>query len=135
MNNRSNVARLSDTTIHDWYRMVFAYSDQLVYDLADEFDLTTDDLVLDPFNGTGTTTLASKQMGIDAIGTDASPIGVLAGRVKANWEIDVAEFENRRTELVDTIEPVFREISAEGAVTLDSFRDGETRHARCASTA
>lgn len=127
MEHQSNVARLSDTSIHDWYRMVFAYSDQIIYDLVETFEITEDDLILDPFNGTGTTTLAAKRMGIDSIGTDASPVGVLAGEVKTNWDIDLDEFIERREELLDTIHPVFQEISAEGATTLDSFTSGGGR--------
>lgn len=124
MDHSSNVARLSDTSIHDWYRMVFAYSDQIVYDLADEFAISKDDLILDPFNGTGTTTLAAKRLGIDAIGTDVNPVSVLASRVKTNWQVDLEELASRRAELLDVIRPVFRVISAEGSTTLDSFTDG-----------
>ena len=123
MDYKSNIARLSDTDIHDWYRMVFAYSDQIIYDLIEKFDITKDDLILDPFNGTGTTTLAAKQKGIDAIGTDASPAGVLAGKVKTTWNIDLREFSRRRNGLLRTIEPVFRQIDSENNVTLSSFRD------------
>lgn len=124
MENKSNVERLTETDIHDWYRMVFAYSDKIIFDLVDEFGITEEDLILDPFNGTGTTTLAAKKLGIDSIGTDASPIGVLAGKTKCNWDIDLEEFQDRRESLLSIIKPVFSEISSEQNVTLDSF-DGE----------
>jgi len=124
MEDKGNVARLDETAIHDWYRMVFAYSDELVYGLLDEFDAGADDLVLDPFNGTGTTTLAAKKRGIDSIGADASPIAVLAGRCKTAWDIDLETFRHRRSELLSVVEPVFRRISAEENVTLSSFGDG-----------
>jgi DNA modification methylase len=123
MEHLSNVARLDDTSIHDWYRHVFAYSDQIIVDLANEFEIAEDDLILDPFNGTGTTTLAAKRLGIDAIGVDVNPVAVLAGRVKTNWNIDLDEFEQRRTDLLRTLEPVFKCISAEGNVTLRSYGD------------
>lgn len=126
MEHKSNIARLSDTSIHDWYRMVFAYSDQIIYDLGEEFGITEDDLILDPFNGTGTTTLAAKKEGIDSIGTDANPVGVLAGKVKTTWNIDLEEFRKRRNTLLRTIEPVFRKISSEGNVTLSSFTNEES---------
>jgi DNA modification methylase len=126
MEHKSNIARLSDSDIHDWYRMVFAYSDKLITDLVDEFDITEDDLLLDPFNGTGTTTLAAKKHGIDSIGTDASPIAVLAGRTKTNWDVDLDEFIRRRDELLSTVKPVFDYLGAEGNATLDAFTSGET---------
>ena len=123
LKHQSNLARLEDLSIHDWYRFVYAYSDGIVTDLVDEFGITQDDLVIDPFNGTGTTTLATKKLGIDAIGTDTSPASVLSARVKTNWDVDLGEFRKRRSELLSTIQPVFRQISSEGHTTLDSFGD------------
>jgi DNA modification methylase len=126
MEHRSNIARLSDTDIHDWYRIVFAYSDEIIYDLIEEFDITEDDLILDPFNGTGTTALAAKQNGIDAIGTDVSPVGVLAGSVKTTWDVDLDELSRRRNELLRTIEPIFRTTDSEGNATLSSFMETDS---------
>lgn len=121
LEHKSNVARLDDTDIHDWYRFVFAYSDRVITELADEFDITQGDLILDPFNGTGTTTVAAKKLGIDAIGTDASSASVLAGQCKTNWDVDVDTFRERADDLLATVKPVFDEISSEGNQTLDSF--------------
>jgi len=123
LKHQSNLARLTDLSIHDWYRFVYAYSDQIVTGLVDEFGITQDDLVVDPFNGTGTTTLAAKKLGVDAIGTDSSPASALAARTKANWDVDLEEFRNRRSKLLSTLQPRFTQISSEGNTTLDSFRD------------
>lgn len=123
LKHQSNLARLQDLSIHDWYRFVYAYSDQVVTGLVDEFGITQDDLVVDPFNGTGTTTLTAKQLGIDAIGMDTSPASVLAARAKTNWAVDLDEFRERRSELLSTVQPIFTQISAEGNTTLDSFGD------------
>lgn len=127
MDHKSNIARLTDTGMHDWYRMVFAYSDQIILDFIDEFGITEEDLILDPFNGTGTTTLTAKKQGIDAIGADASPIAVLASKAKTTWEIDLEEFRDRQNDLLNTVEPVFKRISSEGNVTLDTFSDKAER--------
>jgi DNA modification methylase len=121
LKHQSNLARLNDLSIHDWYRFVYAYSDQIVTGLVDEFGITQDDLVIDPFNGTGTTTLAAKKLGIDAIGTDTSPASVLSARTKTNWDVDLDEFRKRRSELLSTLQPRFTQISSEGNTTLDSF--------------
>lgn len=121
LKHQSNLSRLKDLSIHDWYRFVYAYSDQIITGLVDEFGITQDDLVIDPFNGTGTTTLATKKLGIDAIGTDTSPASVLSARTKTNWDVDLEEFRKRRSELLSTIQPIFKQISSEGNTTLDSF--------------
>ena len=128
LKHQSNIQRLSDTTFHDWYRMVYAYSDQIIIDLAEDWNITSDDLILDPFIGTGTSTVASKKLGIDAIGTDAMPPSVLASKVKTNWTVDVDKFEKRSSELLSSIKPVFDEISSEGNLTLDQFDGGHSKY-------
>lgn len=127
LKHQSNLSRLKDLSIHDWYRFVYAYSDQIITGLVDEFGITQDDLVIDPFNGTGTTTLATKKLGIDAIGTDTSPASVLSARTKTNWGVDLDEFRERRSELLSTLQPIFKQISSEGNTTLDSFGDSTSQ--------
>lgn len=121
LKHHSNIGRLDDVDIHDWYRFVYAYSDRIITGLVDEFDITQNDLLIDPFNGTGTTTLAAKKLGIDSIGSDTSPASVLSARCKTNWEIDIDEFRCRRSDFLSTIQPIFHEISSQGNTTLDSF--------------
>lgn len=125
LKHQSNIGRLDDVDIHDWYRFVYAYSDRIITDLAEEFGITQDDLLIDPFNGTGTTTLSAKRLGIDSIGTDTSPASVLSARCKTNWDVDLDEFRRRRSELLNTIQPIFEEISSQGNTTLDSFGDAD----------
>lgn len=120
---QSNIGRLDEDQIHDWYRFVYAYSDRVITDLIEEFGITTDDLLIDPFNGTGTTTLAAKKNGIDAIGVDTSPASVLSGRVKTNWDVNLEKFETRRAQLLETLRPIFIEIS-DSQRTLSNFQNG-----------
>lgn len=121
MDNKSNIGRLDETAVHDWYRHVYAYSDRIIADLADEWEIGEGDLLLDPFNGTGTTTVAAKRLGVDCIGADVNPVGVLAGRAKTNWSVDLEEFRRRRERLFDAIESPLRQISGEGHTTIASF--------------
>lgn len=125
LKHQSNIARLDDVSIHSWYRFVFAYSDRVVTGLADEFDITQDDLLLDPFNGTGTTTLAAKKLGIDAIGSDTSPASVLSSRAKTNWDVDLDAFRQRRNDLLDRLEPVLRQIGSGQNKSLAAYGESE----------
>jgi len=74
--------------VHDWYRIVHGYSDHLVSGLLAEFALGADDMVLDPFCGTGTTLVECMKKGIDSLGIDANPSSYFASRVKTNWSLD-----------------------------------------------
>lgn len=74
---------------YDWFYYKEGFARDLVFLLIDEFGLNEGNLVLDPFNGSGTTILACKEKGIDAIGIDVSQLAVFASNVKcADHEID-----------------------------------------------
>lgn len=126
MEHKSNITRFDDADIHDWYQLVFSYSDRVVAELVDEFGINQDDLILDPFNGTGTTTVASKTLGIDSIGIDASPASVLAGQCKTNWDVDINIFRNRVDNILTNIEPLFNEISSEDIQPAQSNGEAKT---------
>lgn len=73
--------------IHDWYRLIWGYSDHLVGGLLDRFDLSGRARVLDPFCGAGTTLVECAKRGISASGIDANPASLFAARVKTNWSL------------------------------------------------
>lgn len=73
---------LAEKPIHRWYIFPHSFSSELVHALIDEWGLTPEDHILDPFAGAGTTLLAAKEKGIPATGYDLSPLAVLASRVK-----------------------------------------------------
>lgn len=125
LKHQDNIQRLSETSFHEWYRMVFAFSDQITKDLVSEWGVQGDDLILDPFVGTGTTAVAAKKLGIDSIGFDVMPPSVLATRAKTNWQVDLEEFRSRTQTLKDIVQPVFREIGSGNNQTLDSI-DSDT---------
>lgn len=54
-----------------------------------EFKIKSGDTVLDPFVGSGTTLLAAKEMGVDAVGVDAAPLAVFVSQVKtADYDLE-----------------------------------------------
>lgn len=65
---------------HGWLRLTPAYGVQLVEKLVAE--LTTDDVVLDPFCGTGTTALVCAQKGIECDTVDVNPFLVWLTKAK-----------------------------------------------------
>jgi DNA modification methylase len=91
---------MDNNRIHDWYRFVLAFSDQLVTSVIARFNLEAGATVLDPFVGTGTTLVECQKIGIHGIGLDANPLTAFASRVKTNWDIDLAALRRKRTALL-----------------------------------
>lgn len=80
---------LEGKPIHRWHVFPHSFTSELVHALIDEWGLGTDDCILDPFAGAGTTVLAAKEKGVPAVGYDLSPLAVLAARAKiANYNVD-----------------------------------------------
>src|SRR5688572_6752872 len=79
-----------NTPLYDWYLMPEAYSASLVTDAIEEFGVRKGETVLDPFCGTGTTLVASKLAGRNALGIEVNPFLCFAGRVKARSDFDLS---------------------------------------------
>ncbi|TAL01381.1 MAG: hypothetical protein EPO07_08485 [Verrucomicrobia bacterium] len=73
--------------IHDWYKLVLGFSDHLVADIIDEFQLKPGAAVFDPFCGSGTTVVECKKRGVNCSAVDANPSSWFAARVKTNWRL------------------------------------------------
>ncbi len=68
--------------IYSWLYFKEGFSRDFVFLILDEFHAKENHIILDPFCGCGTTLLACKQRGINAIGFDVLPIAVFSSRVK-----------------------------------------------------
>jgi len=84
-------ARDKNRPRHNWYTFKHSFSKELVDKLLEEFDINTGN-VLDPFCGGGTTLLACKEQGINAIGYDIMPFSVFISNVK------ISHFDSARLE-------------------------------------
>jgi hypothetical protein len=87
-NGAVNVLQKQDAPVHNWYRFVLSYPPHLVRQYLSAFEITSRDLIFDPFCGTGTTLVEAKKSRIPSVGCDAHPFAVLASRVKTNWRVD-----------------------------------------------
>jgi DNA modification methylase len=77
---------------HNWYNFVLGYSPEFPEYLLSLEGVSNNELVADPFMGSGTTLISCKQRGIPSKGIDANDFMVDAARVKLNWNLDIAEF-------------------------------------------
>lgn len=60
----------------------FTYREGYTVELCRRYFSPTDDLVIDPFCGFGTTLVAAKAVGLQSIGLDVNPLAVFVSRVK-----------------------------------------------------
>jgi len=81
-NAKRNKIQADDLAIHNWYQFILGYPPHLVRKYIERFDLTDNNIVLDPFCGTGTTPVEVAKKGISCFGLEANPIAVLASKVK-----------------------------------------------------
>ena len=76
-----------DIPIHRWYQFTQGFSEQLVISLINELKITSDDKVLDPFAGCGTTLLTCQKKGIDCTGVEISPLMAWVSKMKTtSWD-------------------------------------------------
>ncbi|KPJ58777.1 MAG: hypothetical protein AMJ42_02635 [Deltaproteobacteria bacterium DG_8] len=86
--------------VYNWYSYKHSFSRDLIIKLIEKFQLNGEDKILDPFCGSGTTLLASKERGVSVQGIDILPFSVFISNVKLlrynehRIEIAVSEIEN-----------------------------------------
>lgn len=74
--------------IHRWYSFTQGYSASLVTQLLQELNVTPSHTVLDPFVGSGTTSVVCKQTGVASVGYEISPLMAWIAQAKTrNWDI------------------------------------------------
>jgi hypothetical protein len=67
---------------HNLYPFKGKFYPRIVRTLINTFNLDSNSLILDPFNGSGTTTHEASIMGIESIGIDITPIGTILAELK-----------------------------------------------------
>jgi DNA-binding XRE family transcriptional regulator len=70
---------------HGWHRYVGRFPPHLVRALLNHFQAASDDVVLDPFAGSGTTGVECRLLGIPSIGIEISPLSALIARTKSDF--------------------------------------------------
>src|SRR5438093_828155 len=115
--NSYTIQKLENGSIHRWYRFVLAYPDHYVRSQLDSFKIKRGGVVLDPFVGSGTTSVECKLNGYPSIGIDAHPFFVFATRVKTTWDVDVERLSEDRSALLSKLKE-----SIVGRTSLDMTR-------------
>jgi hypothetical protein len=85
LNNKgtSNAGDTRSLARHRWYFYKEGFSPALVNKAIEESDISEKDIVLDPFNGSGTVTLTAAMRGINSLGFEVNPFTSFLSQVKA----------------------------------------------------
>lgn len=79
---------------HGWHRYIGRFPPHLVRAALNHFGITRDDLVVDPFLGSGTTLVETRLLGLSGLGIEISPLSAMIARTKAEWPTDTAHLES-----------------------------------------
>ena len=90
-NSKKNQTLRTDLPIHNWYQFVLGFPPHLVRYYIKKFEIRKEDLILDPFCGTGTTNVESSKCGISNYGIEANPISYFASCVKTKLNLNLEE--------------------------------------------
>lgn len=103
-----NKVRKEDKAFHDWYRFVLSFPPHLVQDYLKKFDVQAEDLVLDPFSGTGTTLIESKLNGFNSVGIEANPIIKHIAQTKLKWNGNSEKLFDAALDISNQVERTFK---------------------------
>jgi DNA modification methylase len=119
-----------DLPIHEWYRFVLSFPAHLVRNYIEQFNLSRNSWVLDPFCGTGTTIVECKKHGIPSIGLEANPVVHYLAKTKCNWSIEPEELKINAREIAERATSTLKEDGIEDNpvfITPDIPDDTELR--------
>lgn len=120
--NLSNAIDTVNLPRHRWYYYKEGFSPNLVNKAIDELHLGNEDLVLDPFNGSGTVTLTSAIRGIPSVGVEVNPFTAFIARTKSHT-VDSKELETLSKSMVEFIKNDSQAISR--WIGISTFTENE----------
>lgn len=91
-----NVSTAGDTinvARHRWYYYKEGFSPSLVESAIDTLGLTSSDVIIDPFNGSGTVTLTAAMKGIKSFGFEVNPFTAFIAKTKVK-NANILTFDN-----------------------------------------
>lgn len=123
-NANKNKVHPNDSPFHNWYRFVLSFPPHLVRHYIRKFNIENEQVILDPFCGTGTTLVESKLSGIASVGVEANPFAHFASSVKTDWDIDATQLQTAAKEIAEkTLETLKAERLDDGVPVRDKVRE------------
>ncbi len=99
----SNYEDTKDLPRHRWYYYKEGFSPNLVEKAIEQTGVGKDELIIDPFNGSGTTTLTSALNGYKSVGIEVNPFTSFLSDTK-NKNADINELEKWKEKVLNSSE-------------------------------
>ncbi len=94
---------LGQEKIESWCDYYAGYSARFAKSIIHSANLSSDSVILDPWNGSGTTTLAATELGFQSIGIDINPVAVLIAKSKLIRYDDASQLSGLAFEICSKI--------------------------------
>lgn len=108
-----------------WYNYYAGYSHSFAKTIIETASLSEASVILDPWNGAGTTTLMSSVMGYRSVGIDLNPVMKIIARAKQATRTDVSAIELRlsglskvRAKKISSNDPLFLWFRESGVIAI-----------------
>lgn len=79
---------------HGWHRYVGRFPPHLIRAILNYFNFIPEEVVCDPFVGSGTTLLECRLLGLKAVGVDICPLSTRITRAKSQFPLDTSGLED-----------------------------------------
>ena len=113
----------ADSGSHGWHRYVGRFPAQLVRAIINSFALKQDDVLLDPFCGSGTTLVEARLLGIPAIGIEISPLSAMMSRVKSTFPDKIQEIMEHISLLDEFYVNRYKDFLQDNAIETYSYEE------------
>jgi DNA modification methylase len=107
--------------IHRWFRYSAGFSAGWVQSLIQNWKLDSDNLLLDPFAGSGTVMVVAGTTGIPSVGIEAHSFVARIAKIKTRWNISLSTFSTKRKALIERSKLSKAEPINYPPLILDSF--------------
>lgn len=107
--------------VHRWFRYSAGFAAQWVEKVISEWGIGPEQIVLDPFAGSGTVSLVCDRCAVPSIAVEAHPVVGRLLRAKLAWATPIDEFSAFADELLATAESTKRELAEYPEVVQRSY--------------
>lgn len=92
--DKAKIKNPKTTSKRIWYSYYAGYSQDFVNSVIDELHISNEECILDPWNGSGTTTSVATQRGIQCIGFDINPVTIVIAKSRLATTENITDITN-----------------------------------------